>query len=130
MPARKPSVVLELTGTFDHNPARRRARASEPQPDGPLGEPPDHLAPTVAACWSEIAELACAGVLARSDRLIVEHAAYLLADLRAKQWRVPPAVLLRYECTLARLGLSPADRARVSEAPPQRPKNASNGFEF
>jgi hypothetical protein len=87
------------------------------------------LAPTVAACWREIVELTCEGVLARSDRLIVEHAAYQLAELRARQWRAPPAVLLRYECTLARLGLSPVDRARVSAAPPARPTR-NESFDF
>lgn len=130
MPARKPSAVLELTGAFDRNPSRRRARAAEPQPEGPIGDPPAHLPPTVAACWREIAELCCTGVLARSDRLAVEHAAHLLAHLRGRNWQVPPAVWLRFEAALGRLGLSPVDRARVSEAPPQRPKKGSCGFNF
>jgi hypothetical protein len=116
MPARKPTALHLLSGAFDRNPSRRRAREAEPQPEGPLGAPPAHLSATVAACWSEIAGLTSAGVLARSDRLIVEHAAYLLADLREKQWRAPPALLLRYECTLARLGMSPVDRSRIIAA--------------
>lgn len=129
MPGRKPSAVLELTGAFDRNPSRRRARASEPQPDGPLGEPPEHLPPSVAGCWREIADLVCAGVLARSDRLILEHAAHLLDRLRSEHWRVSPAVLLRYEATLGQLGLSPTARSRLTVAKRQADESATP-FDF
>lgn len=36
----KPTNLLELTGAFRKDPARRRKRGNEPQPPGPIGEPP------------------------------------------------------------------------------------------
>lgn len=111
---RKPSNVLELNGAFKRNPARGKARENEPVPNGEIGDPPDHMSANVAACWREIVGFARPGVLCRADRLIVEHAVRILATLRAEQWRGNPALLSRFEVVLGKLGMSPADRSKVS----------------
>lgn len=81
---------------------------------GEIGEPPAHLPESVAACWREIVKLSHHGVLCKADRLIVEHAARILAALRTGQWRGNPALLNRFEAVLGKLGMSPADRPKVS----------------
>jgi hypothetical protein len=58
--------------------------------------------------------LAHRGTLSRNDRLIVEHGAQLLAELRRENWKVNPALMIRWEGVLAKLGMTPADRSRVS----------------
>lgn len=122
MPAhRKPTSVLALTGSHRHNPARARARANEPQPTGEIGEPPETLSELERTCWCEIVAMAHPGTLCASDRLFVEHGAHLLALLRAKSWQVPAVMLVRWEAFLSKLGLTPADRSRVSAVPPHQP---------
>lgn len=111
---RAPTNVLALRGAFKKDPARGRARADEPEADGEIGDPPEHLSAEARACWVEIVGLAHAGTLSRGDRLIVEHGAQLLAQLRADDWRVHPTLLVRWEGFLGRLGLTPADRSKVS----------------
>ncbi|GAB1719538.1 MAG: hypothetical protein NTAFB09_12690 [Nitrosospira sp.] len=53
------------------------------------------------------------GMLCKADRLIVEHAARILALLRERNW-TDRALLTRFEAILGKLGLSPADRSRVT----------------
>ena len=83
-------------------------------PNGAIGESPAHLPANVAECWREIVKLSHLDVLCKADRLIVEHAARILATLRAEQWRGNPALLNRFEVVLGKLGMSPADRSKVS----------------
>lgn len=115
-PPRKPTNVLALSGAFKHNPARAKARQGEPEAVGEVGDPPPRLPDPVATCWREIVGLAHEGTLGTADRLIVEHGAHLLAQLRAAEWRAHPTLLLRWEAFLAKLGLTPADRSRVQTA--------------
>lgn len=116
--ARKPTNVLALSGAFKHNPKRGEARKDEPKPTEGIGEPPEHLDQAAAECWREIVGLAHAGTLSSSDRLILEHGSNLLAQLRASNWLAHPTVLLRFEAFLTKLGLTPADRSRVSVKKP------------
>jgi len=116
---RKPSNVLELNGAFKRNPDRGRARADEPAPTDAIGDPPDWLSPEVNACWREIVALAHPGTLSQADRLIIEHGAQLLATLRGEQWQVHPTLMVRWESFLGKLGLTPADRSKVSVAKPK-----------
>jgi hypothetical protein len=69
---RKSTALLELSGAFRKNPARRRARASEPAWNGPLGDPPAHFDGEQCKIWQELAQRSPAGVLARSDRAFFE----------------------------------------------------------
>ena len=117
---RKPTAVLELVGAFKHNPDRAAARKDEPAVTGEIGEPPEHLSDAVKACWREIVGLAHEGTLGAGERLVMEHGAQLLAQLRADDWQVHPTIMLRYETFLGKLGLTPADRSRV-----QAPKKAA-----
>jgi hypothetical protein len=57
--------------------------------------------------------------LAQADRLIIEHGAQLLAELRACQWKVHPTLLIRWESFLGKLGLTPADRSKVQVGKPK-----------
>lgn len=68
----------------------------------------------VATCWYEIVGLTHPGVLCRADRLIVEHAVHILALLREGGWTSNRALLSRFEAVLGKLGMSPADRSKVS----------------
>lgn len=113
MPARKPTNVLALTGTLKHNAYRYESREGEPEAIGEIGDPPEHLPEPVKACWREIVGLAHEGTLGAGDRLVMEHGAQLLAQLRADDWKVHPTIMLRYEAFLGKLGLTPADRSRV-----------------
>ncbi|SET67811.1 hypothetical protein SAMN05216412_11257 [Nitrosospira multiformis] len=67
----------------------------------------------MAGCWHEIVGLTHPGVLCRAARLIVEHAANILALLREGGWTSNRA-LTRLEAVLGKLGVSPADRSKVS----------------
>ena len=96
---------------YQHSNSQCQARI---QPNGEVVEPPTHFAANIAACWREIVGFSHPGVLCRADRLIVEHAARILATLRAEQWRGKPALLNRFEVVLGKLGMSPADRSKVS----------------
>lgn len=111
---RKPTNVLALKGAFRKDPARGRARANEPAPDGELGPAPEHLTEVERACWVEVVSLCHANTLCRADRLIVEHCARLLAMLRGAESYDDTRLQIRFEASLGKLGLSPADRSRVS----------------
>ena len=118
MPApRKPTNVLELKGAFRRNPKRKRARGNEPPPNGAIGRVPGHLSEEERNAWRQIVRDAPPGVLCKADRLAVESAARCLAILRetdSLRW----AAELRH--WLVRLGMTPADRSRVSA--PSKPK--------
>jgi hypothetical protein len=78
MPAhRRPTELLELSGAFDKDPARRRPVG--PKSDRPIGDPPPCLGPDEAACWREFCRDAPAGVLTSADRWALEALARLMA---------------------------------------------------
>jgi phage terminase small subunit len=116
---RKPSNVLELKGAFKHNPDRGEARADEPKPTDGLGDPPAHLSEEVRVCWLEIESLCHSGVLSKGDRLVMEHGSQLLAMLRKENWEVHPTIMIRFESVLGKLGMTPADRSKVSVIKPK-----------
>lgn len=120
---RTPSNVLEMRGAFAKNPKRAAERVGEPEPNGAIGAPPNHLKEAAAECWTEIVSLTAPGVLCRSDRLAVEMAANILAQLRACDWNAPAAVLTRYETLIGKFGMTPSDRSKVNvpKAPKENP---------
>lgn len=79
---RKPTAVLEDTGAFAKDPQRRAARENEPQPNGPIGEPPDYFNQTEVAIWAEFVDEAPDGVLTKADRKVLELAVRLTAKIR------------------------------------------------
>jgi phage terminase small subunit len=112
---RTSTAILEARGSFVHNPGRKAARANEPRPTGELGRPPKHLADDEKKIWRELARIAPPGVLTNSDRWLVEMAVRLMTRVRKGTARTMEFGQLA-QC-LARMGLSPADRSRVSAVP-------------
>lgn len=115
---RTPTAILELRGSFKNRPSRRRD--AEPKPNGPLGPPPERLPADVIPCWLEIEESAPAGVLGASDRWCVELASRFMTNLRNGTSNATELRLLR--SLLGALGMTPADRARLSVSP-EKPGN-------
>lgn len=111
---RTPSNVLELRGTFKKNPARGRARANEPKGLPPLSRVvPPTLSELEALCWQDIVSTIAPGVAVATDSLFIEYAAKTLAAWRYSE-TYDPRVGVRWESICGRLGLTPADRSRVS----------------
>jgi hypothetical protein len=117
---RVPTQILEARGAFKEHPNRRR----DPTPvvTEPLGKPPDGLSEAEREAWAEIARTAPAGVLTRADRLSVELAARLLAELRAGSSAMQTSRIANLRHLLASFGMTPADRANVSVPPEPRSK--------
>ena len=72
-----------------------------------------HIKKNSANGGREIVGYAHPGVLCKADSLIVELAANILALLR-EDWTGNRALLIRFESVLGKLGMSPADRSKVS----------------
>lgn len=116
---RKPTNVLEMRGAFKHDPQRAAARENEPEPEGDIGDPPEHLNEIERGCWLELVALCHEGVLCAADRPFMEYGARVWAQLRSAQ-DIDPKLGIRFETVCARLGMTPADRSKVSG----RKKNA------
>ena len=121
---RTPTNILELRGAFKKDPQRRKLRANEPKPETAIGLPPDRLDVQDRAAWDEIVSHCCPGVLTGSDRLTVELAARLLAELWDEGRSFHNAKLARLQSLLASFGMTPSDRSKVSVPP----KEAVNPF--
>jgi hypothetical protein len=99
---RKPTKELELSGAFEKHPERKRERANEPKPDGPIGAPSLHW--TVADdafkfqeysrlrdIWHELVAQTPPGVLSVSDRVLFEIVCGQVDELRRGLLK-PPAI--------------------------------------
>jgi phage terminase small subunit len=118
---RKPTEVLELSGTFVDQPGRRRPPA--PRSPALIGDPPAWMDPEAAGCWQEVVSEAAPGVLTAADRGVVE----ILAHLRAKTRRCEAStaetgLMLR---GLIECGLTPASRSKVAPAGADKPEDAT-----
>lgn len=111
---RKPTNILELTGTFGKNPARRKERANEPKDLDGLGDPPKRLSGEQLKAWIEIVENAPFGVLTKGDRHSVEITAVLLAEFWEYGAEMKGSNLSLLNTSLAKLGMNPSDRTRVT----------------
>lgn len=115
MPAhRKPTSILSLVGSFEHNPKRRRV---DPPAHGPIGSAPKQEQLTFGQAWKYIVKCCPDGVLADRDRMYLEVAASLFVEFRSAPARFHPAKLARLTAMLSNLGMSPADASRVSVSP-------------
>jgi hypothetical protein len=142
---RKPSAILELNGAFQHDPQRRRP--NEPIDVRPIGYAPKRLPPEALPFWKELIEMLPGPILTFRDRWAVELAARLMckavtrpsmaeilalaeeAELDAgdlkqlvKQQEISSAELSTLRSLLASLGMTPADRSKLS-VPTEKPKN-------
>lgn len=109
---RQPTALHVVKGTYRKNPQRKPK--DEPQPAGPIGEPPAALSDDARECWNDIVSEVCAGVLGSSDSVAVEIAAMLLAEMRRDMAAMPAARLRLLESLLAKFGMTPADRSKVT----------------
>src|SRR6185437_12718178 len=102
---RTPTSILEARGAYVNHPERRADRVNEPQPSGPLGDPPACLTPYQKAIWHELVAQIPSGVVGNSDRMHFELTVRLAAKIRRGVAKVSEASLL--ERCLARLGMNP-----------------------
>ena len=118
---RKPTAVLELKGAFKKDPSRGKARANEPVPDGPIGEPPVLLDEQEQELWRELALVG--SWLTAGDRLILEIACRLMVMFRENT--LDGGGISKLIMALSKLGFSPTDRSKVNapgaKEPPQDP---------
>jgi hypothetical protein len=115
---RKPTAILESSGAFDKNPQRRGARANEPVPSGEIGDPPKGFDKTLKSIWREFITEAPPGVLKNSDRKNLELACLVMKEIRRGTAKAADRAQL-HKC-LVSMGMTPADRSRVSVAKKQQ----------
>ena len=116
---RKPTNILNLTGAFERNPARRAARANEPKDLAGLGDPPKRLNGEQLKAWSEIVENAPYGVLTKGDRHSLEITSVLLAEFWETGALMTGTHLNILNASLSKMGLNPSDRSRVTAQEPK-----------
>lgn len=130
MPAhRKPISILSASGATAKNPQRFRERMDEPVPTSKLGAPPKHLPDAVKSAWKEIVKQAAPGTLFNTDRIALEVAATMLVRFRAGEFSKASEVSTLVSL-LARFGMTPADRAKVSAAPTDTSQKEKDEWDF
>lgn len=118
---RTPSKVLEARGTFAHNPDRKREDFASGAFDK---SPPSYFKELQIDAWNDIVEVLPDSVLQATDGIIVELAARLVSRFRAiDDADITMAQVAQIRTALATLGMTPADRSRVS-AKKTTPANA------
>jgi hypothetical protein len=125
---RKPAKVLELSGAFKKNPARKRARSAELQVTSSIGEPPADWVKDAAingrcasllGLWKEIVAQDVLHVLNASHRILVENTCHLMYKIRRASMGYGKATSGDYaqvKANLAAMGMTPIDSPRLAEA--------------
>jgi hypothetical protein len=121
---RKPTELHVLEGTLR---SRHKDREGEPIVLMPLGPPPKCFQPEARIIWHELVDSIPPGVVTKSDRYIVELAVRLVIQMRHSKMGLTPALASQLRACLASLGLTPADRSRVT-APPAIEASAVDRF--
>ena len=133
---RKPAAVLEMTGSFDRNPNRRREDPA--MPSGGLGPAPEKWVSKAATgspmnasyvqLWEELKQQDVLGLLGPADRWFAEDLVELMYKLRAGLLKGSERTLLNSK--LASIGFTPAGRTKFAELAPRKPlaPDASNAF--
>jgi len=120
---RKSSKVLELTGAYAKNPQRRND--AEPEGNGSFPkDAPELLNDIEKQYWHELVAMVPAGVLTGSDVLAIELLTKLVFEFRTSYTEMPSARLSRMSAEMGRLGLTPADRTKLSIEKPKENKFA------
>lgn len=118
---RKSTAEHELSGSFEKHPERKAARANEPKPHGPLGEPPSSFDPETTTgtrlivIWNELVSQAPPGVLTSADRVHLELACRLCNRIRTNT-NAKIGDFNRLAELLGKMGMNPADRSKVNLA--------------
>ena len=104
-----------------------RENLDEPEPENKVGGAPDFLTDKQKEVWAEIKNIAHIGVLSDADSIIVEIAARLLSELRENNDLSVGKMSHLIGC-LARMGLTPSDRSKVSAPNEKRKKDPWEKF--
>ncbi len=99
-----------MNGSFDHDPQRRTARANEPKIETPVGNPPTCLTTKERRVWRDISSTV--PWLTVADRYVLILACKL--SIKVMDGTAKPQEYSTYMTTLSRLGMTPADKSRVS----------------
>ena len=122
-----PSKIISMTGGDRAHP--ERVNKNEPAPVEKIGNAPRHLSEVQKAIWREIIEQVPMGVITKMDRMALELVCVLMdrfrkaaepltADMLSGDLAVPKmqgnelSTLMK---GLQTLGMTPADRSRVSD---------------
>lgn len=115
---RKPTKILELSGSFKGRPGRKAQRQAEPVPVAGAGNPPRYMTTDQKKVWREIVKKTPEGVITAMDRCTLEIVVTLLHRFReatsGKSERLQGAELSALMRGLSSLGMTPADRSKVS----------------
>ena len=127
---RKPTAVLEMSGAFQRNPQRRRARVNEPEVKLGVGDPPACFlipepesgyqeAARLKAIWEQIAEEG--PWISRSSRGTVETLCRITDAIKRKAGKLPQLAVVEDKLRSS-LGLTEASRSHVDA--PKAPSHA------
>ena len=117
--------ILDAKGAFKKDPARKR---TDPKCKNHFpARAPSHLNPLQVKWWHRIRKAAPDGVLHDADVFAVELAAVLWAEFVVNPAEMNNGRISQMANALGRLGLSPADRAKLAV---EAPKEAGEFDEF
>jgi phage terminase small subunit len=120
---RKSLSQLAESGTLHKNSGRYAGRAAAAiAPVRPIGKAPTHLPPAERIIWAELVRVSQPGVLQRSDRFFLELCCRMIARMRTADSK--PSEYNSLANILAKLGMNPADRAKL-DLPPVSPTEKS-----
>lgn len=120
----QPRELAELSGATAKNP--QRYKGEPPKSAMPLGEAPEYLSSGAQEAWFEISTYAPPNVLTGADRLMLEMACELTAEFREEPRKFNSSKMAQLVGMLARFGMSPADRQKLSI---EQPKEQEDDFE-
>lgn len=120
MPAKLPTVRLQMSGTLADHPSRYADRKNEPHPELGLGNPPAEFDAAQRKVWRELAKCMPDGVFTVADRFLAEQACRLIVKMRDDTMTTQQSCHLTG--VLSKLGLSPTDRSKVNAPSTAKPK--------
>ena len=121
---RKPDNVLDISGARKRNKKRYANRGAHATDSRAIGRAPAHLDANQKAAWRELVNSAAPGVLKKSDRLSIEVAARVLAEIRNGETQAAKVALLT--SILHKCGMTPQGRNHVEVETP-KPEKKSRG---
>ncbi len=130
---RTPTAVLESRGAFVKHPERKRQREGEPEPSGPMSQPPSHLSAAEKKVWNELAGKLAPGVAGNSDETAFEVLVCLVANYRKRNRLGLPCVvgeLSAMNQLFGRFAMTPVDRGKVKVDVGKKPPKADPLSEF
>ena len=122
----KPTYLKEIAGAYTKNPSRRNHH--EPIPREGIGKCPESLPTDFSLVWDELVQCVCPGVLGNSDRLWLELTTTSLIKYRTAPNGFSAADFRNLQSCLVKLGLNPADRARLSTIPEEEQRTVEDAY--